>query len=499
MKQYQSDQWTLNDTLGLSNAADQVVNIALAVEPPFTIGVIGKWGSGKTSILKRSYFLMGGQPLSQSVLLDTPKTEHFDEAAKTELEQHQNNLFDSDRIKKLRCVWYSPWQYQNETNPLLALLKEIRSQFTHWQQLKDEMSTFNRRGALAALALLEKGIDAAATFTFQKNVNVASGTSKAVKEAWQQAEPDVMALSDGQRFHLLFEDAVQTVLNVSNDADDSDEDDPDAKLVIFIDDLDRCEGEQVVRLLEAIKLYLSCSKCVFVLGIDESAVLGALRHHWPRGDEVNREYLEKLFQSRIFVPLPAKDKIIETIKNQLDTHDDIKPYSEQLAIHIEKLCEPNPRKVKNFTNSFCTMWQVLNVSSWVSDDYIAQRFLIFQYLRLYHGAVYRILERQPESFIHLLDVLNNTGAIEAAEEGQRLLRDMFYRAFSHVLDHNSDNEDDKDKHGSESIDSAVDQFLQRQDRKRSDEYLKQLLKEAFTPEQLNINYFFSTVPAKDKS
>ena len=494
MQKYQSDHWTLKDTLGLATAADQVVHLASEVEPPFTIGVIGKWGSGKTSILKRSYFLMGGQLLTQSVLLDKPKEESISAEVLQSVSQHSNKILDNEKRKKLRCVWYSPWQSQNESNPLLALLKEIRSQFTHWQNIKDKAGNVNRRGGLAALALIEKTIDAAATLSFGKNIKIATGTTEAVSKAWQSAEPDLMGVSDGQRFHLLFEDAVQTVLNI-----DENENDPDSKLIIFIDDLDRCEGEQVVKLLEVIKLYLSCSKCVFVLGIDESAVLNALSHHWPRGDEINREYLEKLFQSRISVPLPSKPLIIKSITLQLNSHEYIKKFSDELALNIEQLCEPNPRKIKNFINSFCTMWQVLNASEWIKNIETAKRFLIFQYIRLYHGAVYRILERQPQNFKYLLEVLSNANVIDS-DAGQRLLKDMFYRAFSHVLDHNSDKEEEQNKHGTESIDSAVEQFLQRQDRKRSDEHLKVLILDSFTLDGIkseNISNYFSVIQAED--
>ncbi len=123
---------------------------------------------------------------------------------------------------------------------------------------------------------------------------------------------------DAQRLNLLFEKAVRRLLDIT-----------DAELpaghkrghlvvprriVVFIDDLDRCGEEQTVHLLEAIKLYLQTSYCVFVVGMDSSAARRAVgRRFWGRAGEVAREYLEKLFQATIPVPLPVAT--VPTSKN----------------------------------------------------------------------------------------------------------------------------------------------------------------------------------------
>jgi len=40
------------DRFGYSDIADKLINIIENVKPPFTIGLYGEWGSGKTSICK---------------------------------------------------------------------------------------------------------------------------------------------------------------------------------------------------------------------------------------------------------------------------------------------------------------------------------------------------------------------------------------------------------------------------------------------------------------
>ena len=400
-----------------------------------------------------------------------------------------------DDAKQVFCVWYSPWQHQNETNPLIPLVKEIQAQFSTCMRLKQGAKEINRRGGLAVAKLLEHLVDAAATIALQKNMTIAKGMTDAVRKGWQDAAPDLTALSDGQRFHLLFEDAVTEVLHVVTGSSGKKLCEK-ARLVIFIDDLDRCEEEVIVRLLEAIKLYLGSERCVFVLGLDDNAVMEALKRHWNRAEDANREYLEKLFQATLSVPLPTGEGIRQRIREQLQTHEipscgEMKIRSDirtKMAEDIEQLLEPNPRKIKNFINGLCATWNMLGAGDWVKDENLARQFIMFHYLRQYHRSVWRIMERQTETLKLLRAVLVRAGSTDPVnfeninEQDQRLLKEFFARSFSHVLADTSKvfGEDTKQEererfHRNQDLDAAILAFQERQDRKRYDEYLRQLL------------------------
>jgi hypothetical protein len=391
-------------------------------------------------------------------------------------------------------VWYSPWQHQNEDNPLVPLIREIQNQFTAWLKLRQTAKDFNRQAGLASAKLLEHLADAALSLTAGRTVKVARGLTDAMRSGWKEAEDGLTALSDGQRFHLLFEDAIQQVLKARSENGEIRD---SARLVIFIDDLDRCEGEVIVRLLEIIKLYLGTRRCVFVLGLDDAAVLDAFKQHRNPSEEGNREYLEKLFQATLAVPLPSQQGVREGIERQLRLHGIPRPVSgdserqagtdqaiADLAEDIEALLEPNPRKIKNFVNSLCAAWAMHGCSEWIGagtdSDYWAEasRFVLLQYLRQFHRPVWRLLERQPETIRQLYAVLQGetTGTEpdgnEALLTDAGLLREIFFRAFSHVL--KTPDADDKTKHGNETLESAVQSAIERRDRKRSDDTFRQL-------------------------
>jgi len=497
---YINDQWVLNDTLGMGRAGDALARMALEVTPPFTIGVTGKWGSGKTSVLRRAFATLGGLPISQSLQLGNDKTELPEEQFKR-LEHHlrEEELGWKDinlhlAANRSLCVWYSPWQHQSAENPLVPLLQELHAQYSGKRKLKQNFSELNRQGGLAALALLEHAIDAALTMQMEKPVKLAAGVSENIRKAWSEDNSANLAkLSDGQRFHLLFEDAVENLLadlkslfateekKLKKQFPGQSQIDNHSRLIIFIDDLDRCEEKAVVGLLEAIKLYLGTRRCVFVLGIDDVAVAEALERHWQgRNDDHNREYLEKLFQATVPVPLPRDANLQQMICSQLLAHGFPEQAVLSLAENITGLLEPNPRKVKNFLNSLCASWQVLRCPDMETPEN-CRLLLMFQYLRQYHRPVWRILERQPE----LLPILHRelidsplpiSGLPSYIDpDALHMTREIFSRAFSHVLKPLID-QDDPLYHRRQTLDVAVNRFLERLDRRRSDEYFIDLAK-----------------------
>jgi hypothetical protein len=517
---YPNDRWVVDDGFGSLRLGDQVARMALEVDTPFTIGVVGKWGSGKTSVLRRAFATLGGKPLAQAVPLGVDKLEieakawdrwRHNYAQRTPALSWPEHLVGS--AKHSLCVWYSPWQHQGAANPLVPLLLEIRAQYDGWTKTKKKASRVVRGALLAGVSLLERAIDAAATLsvgplekTSSAQIPIASGTADALVKAFRPADADLVALADGQRFQLLFEDAVETLLAGLDDGPIA-----QRRLIVFVDDLDRCEEATIVRLLESLKLYLNSRHCVFVLGVDESAVADVLRRHWHgRSEDTNRDYLDKLFQATLPVPLPRAADVRQHAARQFVEHG--LPAGASLARMVDELLEPNPRKIKNFVNSLCGLWSTLAPSAPAAgepvpalatppaDDHstsadqlarqdcraadtrglFAQHLLLFHYLRVHHKHAWRLLERQPWALRTLKHVLLDAPGITRAlpdgidQESQRLMEAVFFQSFAHVLpDHEQVTSRDpatRERHGHLAMSAAVDLILQRVDRKRSDEH-----------------------------
>lgn len=88
------------------------------------------------------------------------------------------------------------------------------------------------------------------------------------------------------------------------------------KLVIFIDDLDRCEPPKSADVVEAINVFLDSPGCVFVIGMDSRAVVASielkyekmfqkLQQESPDSPSLGRNFLEKIIQVPFAIPSMA--------------------------------------------------------------------------------------------------------------------------------------------------------------------------------------------------
>jgi hypothetical protein len=77
------------------------------------------------------------------------------------------------------------------------------------------------------------------------------------------------------------------------------------RVVVLVDDLDRCLPDTVVAALEAMKLFLSVRKTAFVIAADRRLVTLAIATRYGQSAQAGtmaREYLEKIVQIPMSVP-----------------------------------------------------------------------------------------------------------------------------------------------------------------------------------------------------
>ena len=92
------------------------------------------------------------------------------------------------------------------------------------------------------------------------------------------------------------------------------------RLVVVIDDLDRCLPDRVIATLEAIRLFLSVPKTVFIIAADDALIRYAVKQRFSEIEglkvSVDRDYLEKMVQIPVRVP-PLGRGDLETYLNML--------------------------------------------------------------------------------------------------------------------------------------------------------------------------------------
>ncbi|MEM7262850.1 MAG: P-loop NTPase fold protein, partial [Planctomycetota bacterium] len=363
MDQYLADSWTLDNTLGVAGYGDHLARLAAEAPLPFTLAVTGGGGSGKTSILRRAFATLGGRSLNQPIPLSSD-VEEWDPGSWLkyyyESSGREEELLWSDRTKATAaqsiCVWFSPWQHLGVRDMFLCMLREIRSQFASKIIEVNQIANPNapsQLGALGGMTALERAI------VLAEKLGVCTDTpEEAHSPISYDPNQSHLAVSDGQRFRLYFEHTISLLikdlaskLNFFG-VEGGDQVLPDSRLIVFIDDLDRCPPEVVNDLLLGIQLYASCRRCCFVFAFDEDSVLSVFTGRRPEWTETEgRQDLRKFFQALLPVPEADPKKIYSFAKGVLDAHDF--PRASDCAREFTSFLEPNPRIVKTFLNSLC--------------------------------------------------------------------------------------------------------------------------------------------------
>ncbi len=124
------------------------------------------------------------------------------------------------------------------------------------------------------------------------------------------------------------------------------------KLVIIIDDLDRCDVENTLELLSIMKLFLDSSKIICIAAVDFKRLEQAWHQKYgtdERFEGEGRSYLQKIFQVRIGMPTPNEEQIVEYYQS-LSARSGIKQNDETILDFLKGIGPKNPRTIKRMLN-----------------------------------------------------------------------------------------------------------------------------------------------------
>lgn len=126
------------------------------------------------------------------------------------------------------------------------------------------------------------------------------------------------------------------------------------RLVVFVDDLDRCLPEKAVEVLEAIKLFLDVPGCAFVLGLDHQVIAKGIEAKYKEPGAIDgRAYLEKIIQVPFQIP-PIEEQDLEAFVTGLVPEWPDPECARVFAVALGG----NPRRVKRTVNVFLLLWRL---------------------------------------------------------------------------------------------------------------------------------------------
>ncbi|MFB2916950.1 KAP family P-loop NTPase fold protein [Aerosakkonema funiforme] len=300
-------------------------------EGAFTIGIFGSWGSGKTSLMARM---------------------------KRDFEQL------ATPAKKYKTVWFNAWKYDDRLDIKNALIQTILSQIAEDTNIDSKERKNITKAALTysvcafkLAGILGRGYVNAQTAGF---IN----TQAIAKQFEMLVNPDenphlINPYQFINNFENVFKSAVQSY--VGNEG----------RLMIFIDDLDRCLPENALSVLECLKLHLDQSNCIFVIGLDKRIIEQAVGQRYPKELGITgREYIEKIINLNFFL----SDKDREEVKSRLLQGSLTAQYSNDEIIWgmISKATNSNIRKMQQFITAFYMIQKFVEKHNSTIVDKLAQ-------------------------------------------------------------------------------------------------------------------------------
>ena len=316
-----ADNETSEDLLGFKIHADLIIDVLNDNSVlPITIGVFGDWGSGKSSILK----IINDQLSGKDGVL-------------------KNNTL---------VLYFNGWLFEGYDDAKAALLESIIEQFaehkTIGNKVKDSTTKLLKSVKwMRVLGLGFKKIVLPATSAYLTGgISLIPYLAKEFSELNSDTLIDKLKGDDSENFlseliNKNEEDETKLVRTFRSDFTEMIEKSDIEKLVVIIDDLDRCTPERLIENLEAIKLFLNVDKTAFIIGADPRIVKHAIEFRYKtdrienasdldtRNERIVSDYLEKLIQLPYTLP-KLSDHEVETYmtllfcKNELSQETFIK-------------------------------------------------------------------------------------------------------------------------------------------------------------------------------
>jgi len=322
------DSPTAIPALGYVQTGQALATIIKQSEPRFAVGIFGGWGSGKTTLM---HAIKEGLVAQQGIVVAD----------------------------------FNAWRFEREPQLLIPLLDTIRAALVRGADAVGNSKDSKRIRSIAVrvgwvVRALATGLSA--KLGLPGAVTVSYDVGAALAALSSPSDPQ-----NSQSLYVAAFDELDRAFRELHAAGIS-------RLVVFVDDLDRCLPLNALQVLESMKLFFDLPGFIFVVGLDEDIVDRAIRAKFasendPTAQEpadgprlppqIGREYIKKIFQIPYSIPpmLPRQlDDLLASMYQEASLEqaqlDDltmrVRPYLDYMAVDRRV----NPREVKRFINAY---------------------------------------------------------------------------------------------------------------------------------------------------
>lgn len=264
-----------NDTTGRNRNLYNLLRLLNLQQDSLSIAINGSWGTGKTFFIKQC-----------QLILDNAFSCKNDEIlqAMEELCPGEEGLANIHKTHFI-TAYYDAWEHDSEEDPIASLIRCLAT--TDWSTTVKE--NIGKAAEIGARIL-----------KVTTNIDLTSLAETLKDNGSDLLKPD--------NVELLKKQFNATLAKLAPNQ---------GKLIIFVDELDRCKPTYAVKLLERIKHYFNNPNVTFIFTVDLGQLQYTINQYY--GSQFNGyQYLDRFFDLVISLPEPDIDKYFDNTKNILE-------------------------------------------------------------------------------------------------------------------------------------------------------------------------------------
>lgn len=258
----------IRDSIGRNKDLVNFIKIIDSIDESYSIALDSYWGSGKTFFVKQV-----------KMILDTITEDSYGEVeGKNQILSTWRTLSNQMQLKKHVPIYYDAWANDCDDDPIYSLVYQMILDTEINKGIKDKISFSD------VLSVAGKITEAIAGFD-----------PNDIADAFKKGD-FLETLRERKDIDKRIEEYINKLLPKGCD-----------RLLIIIDELDRCNPEFAVKLLERIKHYFNNDKVAFVFAVNIEELQHTIKKCYGQGFNAKR-YLDRFFDLTIKLPKPDMDK-----------------------------------------------------------------------------------------------------------------------------------------------------------------------------------------------
>lgn len=325
------------------------------------LGVEGKWGSGKTSVL---------------------------------------NILENKLLSENRLVFkFNPWNFSTRKQ----LISDFFEQFSLFAgartNLKKELKNVSEKLKLISNILKPIGMIPGAS----PIINILEKGVKVLSNSFSETSEQI----DFESIKKGLEDYLNQL---------------DQKIIVFIDDIDRIPDDEIREIFQLVKGVGNLTNVVYLLSYDKNVVVQALNKTQEKKGE---EYLDKIIQLEFKLPKIKTEKIINIFFDEyIQCINESKELEKNISLYREFYTSGLFNKIKSFRNIKKILNSIYFSLDYAKQELFLPHFLALKILENFEYKIVEYIFFNKQEFIQTEgEIFRKIEDDEKAEKIKKFLRD----------------------------------------------------------------------------